>query len=116
MKRLFNWAINKIKNFIKWLWQECRDWRTLVLFVCVCIAMGTPVWLCYIFSLIFGWEWAAAVAGAMLIFWNVVPGTPFFVICLSITLGLKKIWEKRAKKRLNHTEQTVSDSENTIPK
>ena len=98
MKRFFNWAKNKIVRLAKWIWHECKDWKTFVLFVGVCFVVGIPVWLGYILSIVFHWAWASAVANAMLIFWNVVPGTPFFVVCLSITLGIKKIWEKGAQK------------------
>lgn len=39
-------------------------------------------------------------ATGYLLFWNVVPCTPFIGICVAITLGLKKVLERRKKKML----------------
>ena len=107
MKRFFNWAKNKIVNFIKWLWQECKDWRTFVLLVIVCIVVGAPVWISGLLGILFNWAWAWAVFAALLAFWW-LPGVPYFALCIAVTLAIKRFFEKRAEKRLK---QKVSDAE-----
>ena len=99
MKRFFNWAKNKIVNFIKWLWQECKDWRTFVLLVIVCVVVGAPVWISGLLGILFNWAWAWAVFAALLAFWW-LPGVPYFALCIAITLAIKRFFEKRAEKRL----------------
>ena len=107
MKRFFNWAKNKIVNFIKWLWQECKDWRTFVLLVIVCIVVGAPVWISGLLGILFNWAWAWAVFAALLAFWW-LPGVPYFALCVAVTLAIKRFFEKRAEKRLK---QKGSDAE-----
>ncbi|MBQ7828695.1 MAG: hypothetical protein IJ345_00280 [Clostridia bacterium] len=107
MKRFFNWAKNKIVNFIKWLWQECKDWRTFVLLVIVCIVVGAPVWISGLLGILFNWAWAWAVFAALLAFWW-LPGVPYFALCVAVTLAIKRFFEKRAEKRLK---QAKEDSE-----
>lgn len=34
----------KIKAFFRWIWAECRDWRTVALLVAVMAVVYAPVW------------------------------------------------------------------------
>ena len=97
MKRFFNWAKNKIVNFIKWLWRECKDWRTFVLLVIVCIVVGAPVWISGLLGILFNWAWAWAVFAALLAVWW-LPGVPYFALCVAVTLAIKRFFEKKAAK------------------
>ena len=90
--------VAKIKNFFKWIWNECKDWRTLILLLCVIIVMYSPVWGGYLLHAIFGWSWCSAVASAYLLFWA-GPFTPFFPMCIGITLSIKKAIQVRSHKR-----------------
>jgi len=98
MKRFFNWAKNKIVNFIKWLWRECKDWRTFVLLVIVCIVVGAPVWISGLLGILFNWAWAWAVFAALLAFWW-LPGVPYFALCVAVTLAIKRFFEKKTAKK-----------------
>jgi len=98
MRKLYEKAKQKLINFIKWLWRECKDWHTIALLGVVCAVLGLPVWLGYLLFLIFGWEWAFIVATAMWAFW-MMPGAPFFALSVSITLAIKRIYQKRQRKR-----------------
>ncbi len=89
MKNLVRKIIDKIKNFLKWIWGECKDWRTILLLLGVIVVVYSPVWVCYLLYIIFRWNWSFAVATAVLAFW-VGPFTPFFPLCIAITLGIKK--------------------------
>ncbi len=103
MKKLFNKIINTFKTFFKWVWKECRDWRTFALLVIVCIVMGLPVWGGYLLALLFHWKWAFVVATAVFAFWW-IPGMPFFALAVSVTLGIKKVWETAKVRKLKKTE------------
>ena len=98
MKKLFNLIWHKITEFFGWLWRECRSWQTLLLLAVVCLVVGSPVWVCGLLWLLFHWNWAFVAATALLAFWW-LPGTPYFVLCVSITLVIKRIFEKREKKK-----------------
>lgn len=53
----------------------------------------SPVWVGYLLYAAFGWEWASVMASACLVFWA-GPFTPFFPICIGITLSIKR-WTGR---------------------
>lgn len=88
----------RLAAFFRWLWGECRDWRTVVLLVAVCAVVYLPVWGGYLLQLLFGWHWAGVMATAVLVFWA-GPFTPFFPLCVALTLSIKH-WQEawRAKK------------------
>lgn len=94
IKKIYNRIKQKTKNFLKWIWQECKDGRTLALLLIVITIVYSPVWLGYILHWVFGWSWAGIVATAMLAFWA-GPFSPFFVLCISITLGIKRLFERK---------------------
>lgn len=98
MKRLMEKLKEKIKNFFRWIWQECRDVHTLILFAVVVILMYFPVWGGYLFSFLFDLGWCSVVASAYMLFWA-GPFTPFFPLCIAITLSLKKAFEVRKRKK-----------------
>lgn len=88
----------KIKNFLKWIWKECKDWHTVVLLLCVIVVMYFPVWGGFLLHALVGWKWCSAVASAYMVFWA-GPFTPFFPLCIGITLSLKKALEVRKQKK-----------------
>ena len=97
--------ITKIKNFFKWIWNECKDWRTLILLLGVIIVMYSPAWGGYLLYAAFGWTWCSAIASAYLLFWA-GPFTPFFPMCIGITLSIKKAMQVKLRK---HKTAAVKD-------
>ncbi len=101
IKELFIKLKDKFINFCKWVWNECKDWRTVVIFAVVVVFMYTPVWGGYLCHAIFGWKWCSAVATAYLAFWA-GPFTPYFPLCIAITLGIRRLIDKiKGKKNKN---------------
>ena len=80
----------KVINFLKWIKNECKDWRTLILLICVILTIYSTVWLGYLLYFIFKWNWCLVMASVTAAFWF-GPFTPFFPLCIAITLSLKKI-------------------------
>ena len=115
VRKIYNRIKEKTQNFLKWIWQECKDGRTLALLMVVITIVYSPVWLGYILLWVFGWNWAGIVATAMLAFWA-GPFSPFFVICISITFGIKRLFEKKGKfckARPDKCESEVDEGTNT---
>ena len=111
MKKLYLKIKKTVIDFIKWVWSECKDWRTLVLLGVVCLVIGLPVWCGYLLALIFHWNWAFWVASVCWAFW-MLPGAPFFALCVSITLALKRTYEKkRGIIKKNNKEPTNTSDE-----
>ena len=97
LKQWITKLIKKLIDFIKWVWKECCNWQTILLYGAVCAVIGAPVWVLAIIGLIFHWTWALWLAGLGFAFW-MLPGTPFMMICLTVTLVIKR-WGKRVLKK-----------------
>jgi hypothetical protein len=89
MKKL----LNKIKVFCGWVFSQLKDWKTFVLFLMVFLVMSFEVWGFYLIGIITGEGWWIAAASACWLFW-LGPFTPFFPLCIAITLAIKKLIEK----------------------
>ena len=109
MKCLWKKIKTKLGEFFRWVWQECKDWRTLVLLAIVCAVLGLPVWGGYLLGLLTGWSWAYVAATVMWGFW-MLPGAPFFALSVSLTLAIKRIFEKHQEK-LEQQEKEKQSSE-----
>ncbi|MBE6597196.1 MAG: hypothetical protein E7641_05945 [Ruminococcaceae bacterium] len=110
MKKLLTKIKESVINFLKWLWMECKDWRTLVLFVLICLFLSTPIWLGYIIGFLFKWEWAFWVASLIWGIW-MLPGAPFFALAVSITLAIKKLYERSQEKKAERKNKKSSSEE-----
>ena len=98
LKQWISKLIKKLIDFIKWVWKECCNWQTILLFGAVCAVIGAPVWVGGVLWFAFGFKWALAMAIGCLAFWW-LPGTPFMVLSLTVTLAIKR-WGKTAFKKV----------------
>ena len=111
MKKLFAKAKKAFVDFFKWLWTECKDIKTLILFGIVCLVISSPIWIGYILGFIFNWEAAFWFSTAMWAFW-LMPGAPFLAIAVAVTLGVKKFLQFIfRKKRKNGAKENASAQE-----
>ncbi len=114
IKELFIKLKNKFIKFCKWVWEECKDWHTVVIFAIVVVVMYSPVWGGYLCHALFHWKWCSVMATAYLAFWA-GPFTPFFPMCIAITLGIRRIIDKIKGKdnaNRNSNEQNMQESFN----
>ena len=88
----------KIKEFIKWVIDECKDWKTLVILLIIMAIVYFPTWGGFLFYYIFKWKWCFAVATAYFAFW-MGPFTPFFPLCIAISIGIKKKIESKKEQK-----------------
>ena len=96
--------IQRIKKFIRSILDECKDIKTFILLIIVVLTMYSPVLIGYLIYFIFKWEWCLAVATLLVAFWA-GPFTPFFPLCIAITLALKKLIKKICKSKHNDIEK-----------
>ncbi len=96
LKSLWKKVIFEVKRFFRYIWRECKDWRTIPILLVVMTIVYSPVWLCYLLYVLFGLNWCLAVATACLAFWA-GPFTPFFPLCIAITCGIKRLIFKMPK-------------------
>ena len=94
----------KFINFLKWIKKECKDWKTLIVLICVIIIMYMPVWLGYLLYFIFKWNWCLVVASVTAAFWF-GPLTPFFPLCIALTLSIKKVMQIKNKRKGENNER-----------
>ena len=94
---MYNKLKEKVINFCRWVWSECKDVKTFLLLLAVIAAVYSPVWVGYLLSAIFGWTWASVMASTCLVFWA-GPFTPFFPLCIAIILSIKR-WSERRKNK-----------------
>ena len=87
----------KAIRFLTRIKAECGNRETVILFALVVAVMYCPVWGGYLLYAIFRWKWCFAMASAYLAFWA-GPFTPFFPLCIAITLFLKRVMRKRNRK------------------
>lgn len=90
--------IQKFKKLIKYIINECKDIKTFILLFIVIAVVYSPVWCGYLLYFIFKWEWCLIMATFCVAFWA-GPFTPFFPLCISITLAIKRVIEKTASKK-----------------
>lgn len=86
-----------LKNSIKWLWLQLKDWKNLVLFLLWWLICGSPTWIGYFLYFITKNPWHLAYANACIAFWA-GPGTPEIPLCIALTIGTRKILSSLFKK------------------
>lgn len=100
---------SKAKRFWKWVWYlfafpwvwvfyNIRDWHTAIIFVITFLVLSSEVWVPYLLGVIFNNSWLLGVGTACWLFW-LGPGTPFMVICIMATIGVKTLWNKITKRK-----------------
>lgn len=99
---------DKLIRFLKWIKKECGNKETIILFAVVVVVMYAPVWGGYLLYAVFGWKWCFGLASAYLALWA-GPFTPFFPLCVAITLFLRNLFRKhkehKAKKKKDKTRE-----------
>ena len=77
------------KDFVDWIWAQCKDVKTLILLGIVSLVIYSPALAGWALGIIFSWDWAWISATAYAVFW-IGPFSPFFAIAVTITLAIKR--------------------------
>ena len=101
-KRFWKWVWYLFTFPFKWLWLNIRDWRSAVIFLIVMAVVSCEVWIPYLIGFI---TWGTDLSKIMFgigstcwLFW-LGPGTPFLIICIGITIGVKELFNKIEEKK-----------------
>lgn len=87
-----------------WIKDNIKDWRTAVIFAIVLIVMSSSVWIPLLIGIITQNAWFYATAGTVFIWWQ-LPGTPFIMLSIGITIGIKSLFNKVRRKREDKNKQ-----------
>lgn len=88
----------KVINFFKWIWAQLKDWHNLVILLFVFLILTAPIWVCGTIGFIYDSATLLGVAGAYFAFW-LGPITPFWPLCITLTLLIRKGIEKFNSKK-----------------
>ena len=80
----------KIINFFRWVWIQIKDTKNLLILAVVLLIMTSPIWVCGTLGLITNRPVLTGIAATYLAFW-LGPATPFWPLCIAITLLIRKI-------------------------
>lgn len=103
LKRFWKWVVYYTIFPFKWLWTNIRDWKTFLIFAIVFVVVSSEVWCPYLIGFIC-WNDEVlrntmfGVGSACWLFWA-GPFTPFMVIVIGLTIGIKTLFNKIAKKK-----------------
>lgn len=83
-----------------WIFYNIRDWHTAIIFVICFAILSSEIWIPYLIGLLtigtsFS-KWCFGFASACWMFW-LGPGTPFLVIVIGVTIGVKALLNKFRK-------------------
>lgn len=97
-----------------WIWNNIRDWRTFLIFLIVFLIVSCEVWVPYLLGTItWGSDFSKTMMGvgtACLLFWNVVPCTPFLAICITLTIITKSIFNRLRFRKLKDKQPPENES------
>ena len=89
MRKIWQW----IKAPFIWIKNNIKDWRTGIIFAIVLVVVSSSVWLPLLLGIITGNAWFYGIASAVFIWWQ-LPGSPFILLCIGITMTIKAIFNK----------------------
>ena len=100
------------KDFVDWIWAQCKDVKTLFLLGIVSLVLYSPALVGWAVGIIFDLDWAWISATAYAAFW-IGPFSPFFAIAVTVTLAIKRWIEVifRRKRSKAEAEESVSAQE-----
>ncbi len=92
---------HKLINFFKWIWIQVKDWHNLIILLIVAAIMSSEIWIMYILGFIYNSAILINIGSVCFAFW-LGPFTPFWPLCIAITLFIRrfidKIWRPRHPK------------------
>ena len=104
MRKFWQTIWKWIKAPFIWIKDNIKDWRTGVIFAIVLIVVTSTVWIPLLIGIITQNSVFYGIASGVFIWWQ-LPGSPFFILCIGITMGIKAIFNKLRRKREDKNKQ-----------
>lgn len=93
-----------IKKPFVWIFDNIKDWRTAIIFLIIFLLVSSEVWVSYLLAFI---SWGTTfsktmlgVASACWAWWLLPVGSPFMLICISLTILVKGVFNKIRFKKI----------------
>lgn len=102
-KRFWKWILYFLIFPWKWAFINIRDWRTAIIFLIVLAVYSGSVWGFYLSALLVGGKstelgsWLWGVGTAIWAWWLSPAGSPFILLCVCTTIGIKALFNKIKK-------------------
>lgn len=103
--------MKRLKKFFKYIINECKDLKTLVLFLCWWLICNSPIIVGYVLFFITKNKWHLTYANACLLFWT-GPFTPEIPLCVGLAIGTRKIIEKIKGRKKKDAKEGISKQDN----
>ena len=104
-KRFWGWVWFLLTFSFVWVFYNIRDWRTFIIYCLVNVLVSSEIWIPFFIATVCWYNEplrnsmiSAGMAG--ILFWNVVPFTPYIAICIFLTIAIKSVFNKIRDKRL----------------
>lgn len=88
----------RIVAFVRWILGQLKDRKNIVIFLIVFVVMSSEIWVPYLLAILTRNPWWWAIGSACWAFW-IAPFTPFFPICIAVTIATRKILDRIARKK-----------------
>lgn len=99
-KRFWKWVGYFVAFPFVWAFANLKDWRTIVIFAIVAVVLAGSVWIFYLAGIMCGGtntdtgKWLIGIGSAVWVWWLSPAGSPYILLCVSITIGIKAIFNR----------------------
>ena len=97
--------MRKIRNFFAKLFNSLKDKTNIIIFIIVFLVLSSEVWVMYLLYFITNNAWFLWIGSACWAFW-LAPFTPFLPLCIAITFGVRKLYNKLTKTKCQKSVKT----------
>ena len=100
--------MRKIRNFFAKLFNSLKDKTNIIIFIIVFLVLSSEVWVMYLLYFITKNAWFLGIGSACWAFW-LAPFTPFLPLCIAITFGVRKLYNKLTKRSVKKVSKPNND-------
>ena len=100
--------MRKIRNFFAKLFNSLKDKTNIIIFIIVFLVLSSEVWVMYLLYFITNNVWFLGIGSACWAFW-LAPFTPFLPLCIAITFGVRKLYNKLTKRSVKKVSKPNND-------
>lgn len=100
--------MRKIRNFFAKLFNSLKDKTNIIIFIIVFLVLSSEVWVMYLLYFITNNAWFLGIGSACWAFW-LAPFTPFLPLCIAITFGVRKLYNKLTKRSVKKVSKPNND-------
>lgn len=100
--------MRKTRNFFAKLFNSLKDKTNIIIFIIVFLVLSSEVWVMYLLYFITNNAWFLGIGSACWAFW-LAPFTPFLTLCIAITFGVRKLYNKLTERSVKKVSKPNND-------